>query len=191
VQPGAALLVIDMQRAIDASYWAKDGPRNNPNAEEAGLRLLAAWRASRRPVLHVRHDSVEPESSYRPGQEGNHFKPCFEPAEGEPVVPKHTGSAFTATGLDAYLRSHGISALCVFGVITNNSVETTVRHASTLGYEVHLVEDACFTFARRDYRDVLQDAETVHAMSLANLAGEYCTVITTGKVLESLSGADA
>jgi nicotinamidase-related amidase len=189
VRPGAALLVIDMQRAIDAPYWAKDGSRNNPGAEAAGVCLLAAWRARGWPVIHVRHDSVEPQSSYRPGQEGNNYKPGFEPAEGEPVFPKQTGSAFTATGLDGHLRSQGVGSLCVFGVITNNSVETTVRHASTLGYEVHLVEDACFTFGRRDYREILHDAETVHAMSLANLDGEYCTVTKAEKVLQALSRA--
>ena len=73
----AALVVIDMQRAIDAAYWAAHGPRNHRNAEETGQRLLAAWRRQGLPVFHVRHDSVEPQSSYRPGQPGNHFKPGF------------------------------------------------------------------------------------------------------------------
>jgi nicotinamidase-related amidase len=71
----------------------------------------------------------------------------------------------------------------VAGVITNNSVEATVRHAGNLGFDTYLVEDACFTFARPDYRGVARTAEEVHAMSLANLQGEYCTVVTTAEVL--------
>ena len=43
----------------------------------------------------------------------------------------------------------------------------------------YLIEDAAFTFARRDYRGTLRTAEEVHAMSLANLAREYCKVVTT------------
>jgi hypothetical protein len=48
-----------------------------------------------------------------------------------------------------------------------------------------LAEDAAFTFARRDYRGVLRRAEDVHAMSLANMDGEYCTVVTTDELLST------
>lgn len=73
--------------------------------------------------------------------------------------------------------------LFVAGVITNNSVESTVRMAGNLGFDMHLVEDACFTFARRDWRGVVRSAEELHAMSLANMNGEYCKVVTTRDVL--------
>ena len=133
VDSRTTLLIIDMQRAIDDPVWAKDGGRNNPNAELAALRLIEAWRWAARPVVHVRHDSVEPQSTYLPGQPGNDFKPGFDPLEGEPVVAKHTGSGFTGTGLEAMLRERA-SGLVAAGVITNNSVEATVRHAGTLGF---------------------------------------------------------
>ena len=177
-----ALLIIDMQRAIDDPSWARDGGRNNPNAEPAALRLIEAWRWAGRPIFHVRHDSIEPQSTYRPGQPGNEFKPGFEPREGEPVIAKHTGSAFTGTRLEAAVRERSPD-LVVAGVITNNSVEATVRHAGTLGFRVALAEDACFTFGRRDWFGVLRSASEVHAMSLANLDGEYCQVVTSAEVL--------
>jgi nicotinamidase-related amidase len=183
IPPTTALLIIDMQRAIDDPVWSKDGPRNHANAEPAGLRLMDAWRAAGRPIYHVRHDSTEPYSTYRPGQPGNAFKPGFEPRVGEEIIPKHTGSAFTATPLEALLRDRRHMDLVVGGVITNNSVESTVRHAGTLGFRVTLAEDACFTFARRDWKGVLRSAEEVHAMSLANVDGEYCRVATTAEVL--------
>ena len=68
------------------------------------------------------------------------------------------------------------------GVATNNCVEATVRMAGNLGFDTHLVDDACFTFARRDFRGRLRSAEEVHALSLANLNAEYCTVTTTEAV---------
>jgi hypothetical protein len=43
----------------------------------------------------------------------------------------------------------------------------------------YLVEDCCFTFARRDFAGRLRSAEEVQAMSLANLNDEYCTVISS------------
>ncbi len=176
----AALMVIDLQMAIDHPDW---GERNNPEAESKVAALLAMWRASGRPIYHVRHDSTEPESHYRPGQPGNEFKPEARPRAGETVIVKRTNSAFIGTELEAMLRRAGQEMLVVAGVITNNSVEATVRMAGNLGFDTYLVEDACFTFARSDWDGRRRSAEEVHAMSLANLDGEYCTVVRTAEVL--------
>jgi len=179
---GAALVVIDVQKAIDDPSW---GVRNNPDAEAKIAALLAAWRAAGRPIFHVRHDSVEAGSTYRPGQAGNEFKAEAMPLVGEAVIAKRTNSAFIGTDLEARLRAAGIGALVVAGVITNNSVEATVRMAGNLGFTTLLVEDAAFTFGRRDWNGVERTADEVHAMSLANLDGEYCTVVRTADVLRA------
>ncbi len=76
----------------------------------------------------------------------------------------------------------------VTGVITNNSVEATVRMAGNLGFETYLVEDACFTFGGKDWSGIWRTAAEVHAMSLANLDGEYCAVVRTEEVLEAANG---
>jgi nicotinamidase-related amidase len=179
----AALVVIDLQKAIDQPDW---GTRNNPAAETNVAVLLDRWRQSKRPVYHIRHDSTEPESYYRPGQPGHSFKPEAQPWDGEVVVAKRTNNAFIGTGLEAMLHAARHNLLVVTGVITNNSVEATVRMAGNLGFDTFLVEDACFTFARRDWNGQLHTAAEVHAMSLANLDGEYCTVVRTSDVLAAL-----
>jgi nicotinamidase-related amidase len=180
---GAALLVVDVQRAIDAAYHAADGPRNNPDAERNIARLLAAWRRDNRAIIHIRHDSTFPTSAYRPGQNGNNFKAEVAPAAAETVIAKQTNSAFIGTGLEQYLRMLGVEKLVVTGVSTNNSVEATVRMAGNLGFQTYLVADACFTFARHDFHGRLRSADEVHSMSLANLDDEYCTVLDTAAVL--------
>ncbi len=141
----AALLVIDLQKAIDHPSW---GERNNPQAEQNVAALLGAWRLTQRPIYHIRHDSAEPASHYRPGQPGHDFKPEVQPLAGETVIAKTTNSAFIGTDLEARLRASNQKLLVVTGVITNNSVEATVRMAGNLGFETYLVEDACFTFGR-------------------------------------------
>jgi nicotinamidase-related amidase len=179
----AALIVIDVQKAIDHPSW---GVRNNPQAERNIAALLAAWRGSGRPIYHVRHDSTEPASHYRPGQPGNEFKPEAAPLDGETVLVKRTNSAFIGTDLEARLRAAGQNTLVIAGVITNNSVEATVRMAGNLGFDTRLVQDAVFTFGRTDWSGVFRAADEVHAMSLANLDGEYCTVTDTAAVLAKL-----
>jgi nicotinamidase-related amidase len=179
----AALLIIDVQKAIDAPYHAVDGPRNNRDAELKIARLLATWRKTKRPIVHVRHDSTFTTSAYRPGQVGNEFKDEVAPAPGETVIAKRTNSAFIGTDLESRLREAGLATLVVAGVSTNNSVEATVRMAGNLGFETYLVADACFTFARRDFQGRPRTADEVHSMSLANLDKEYCTVLDTEAVL--------
>src|SRR5215471_3804903 len=180
-----ALIVIDLQNAIDDPIW---GERNQPEAETNVARLLAEWRSRGMPIYHVRHDSSEPQSTYRPGQPGHDFKPMTAPLPGETIVAKKTNSAFIGTGLEAMLRAAGHMRLVMTGVITNNSVEATVRMAGNLGFDVLLVEDATFTFGKRDWHGRWRTADEVHAMSLANLHGEYCVVVTTDDVLRDLRG---
>jgi nicotinamidase-related amidase len=179
-------MVIDLQKAIDHPSW---GARNNPEAEKNVAALLRAWRSTRRPVYHIRHDSSEPASHYRPGQPGHDFKPEAQPAAGEVVIAKKTNSAFIGTDLESRLRAAGQSVLLVTGVITNNSVEATVRMAGNLGFDTYLVEDATFTVRRKDWRGVWRTADEVHAMSLANLDGEYCTVVRTREILDAVEAA--
>lgn len=175
-----ALLIIDVQKAIDHPSWGK---RNNPQAEENIRRLLVAWRKAGKPIIHVRHLSRDPESSYRSGQEGCEFKPEVQPLKSEYILTKHTNSAFIGTNLEPLLRGADISTLVICGVITNNSVEATARVAGNLGFETYVVSDATATFDKVDFFGRPHDADEVHAMSLANLQGEYATVLSTDELI--------
>lgn len=181
------LMIVDVQQAIDDPKWTAVGPRNNIQGEANIAALLAAWRRAAFPIIHVRHDSRFPASPYRPGQPGNEFKEEARPNPGELVVAKRTNSAFIGTELESMLRASGIGTLVIAGVITNNSVESSVRMSGNLGFKTYLVEDACWTFARLDYAGRLRSAEEVHAMSLANMDPEYCTVLRSNQI-EALPG---
>src|SRR5215472_18492019 len=81
-----ALVLIDLQRAIDDPSWEAEGPRNNPQAEGNVAKLLAAWRRAGKPIFHVKHDGTFATSTYRPGQPGNEFKPEAMPHPGKTVL---------------------------------------------------------------------------------------------------------
>ena len=176
-----ALLIIDVQKAIDDPSWGDD--RNNPNAESNIAKLLAAWRERSWPIFHIRHVSRDPNSTYRPGHPGGDFKDEVLPRAGERIIEKQTNSAFIGTDLEAELRARKIADVVITGVITNNSVEATARMAGNLGFSTIVVADATATFGRRDFDGTWRTADEVHAMSLANLDGEYAKVITTDELL--------
>jgi nicotinamidase-related amidase len=181
-----ALLIIDVQQAIDDPSWGDD--RNNPNAEANIARLLGRWRARGWPVFHICHRSTEPHSPYRPGQPGAEFKPEVAPEPGERILEKSVNSAFIGTPLEQELRARRITQVVLTGVITNNSVEATARMAGNLGFTTWVIADGTATFGRRDYENRWRTAAEVHAMSLANLDGEYAGIITTTEALERFDG---
>src|SRR5258706_14987271 len=115
-----ALLVIDVQNAIDDPSWGSD--RNNRDAEANIARLLAVWRARDWPRFLIRHVSREPESTYGPGQPGCDFKPEVALRAGDRVIEKSTNSAFLGTPLEAELRALQGSDLVITCVLTNNSL---------------------------------------------------------------------
>ncbi|MEO6677946.1 MAG: cysteine hydrolase family protein [Pseudomonas sp.] len=182
LKTNAALIIIDQQKGI---LHPRLGRRNNPRAEERIFDLLAFWRRTSRPVIHVQHLSRSPESVFWPEQSGVEFQERFQPMVGELLIQKQVPDAFCATGLEARLRGAGIEQLLIVGVATNNSVESTARTAGNLGFEAWVAEDACFTFDKADYFGNAHCAEEVHAMSLGNLHGEYATVVNSTQILKT------
>ncbi len=170
----SALLIIDMQVGMT---WPSLSVRNNPKAERVIANLLQDWRDAGRPVVHVRHVSRTPGSPFWPGQVGVEFQPALIPLPSEHVVEKNVPDAFINTGLERWLHARQISSVVIVGVSTNNSVECTARTAGNLGFKTFVVADATFAFERADFNGIRRTADEVHAMALANLHGEYATVI--------------
>lgn len=178
-----ALLIIDMQQGMSDPAA---GERNNADAERNIAQLLTAWRTSGQPIVHVRHISRTPGSPFWPGQPGAEFQPELSPRAGEHVVEKNVPDVFVHSGLERWLHVRGIRRLIMTGVSTNNSVEACARSGGNLGFDVTVVADATFTFAKTDYAGVQRSASEVHAMSLANLNGEYASIDTTAQVIAQL-----
>ena len=179
-----ALVIIDQQKGID---HPKLGQRNNLDAEDKILYLLEFWRSLAYPVIHVKHRSKDPDSVFWPEQEGFDFKPEFEPKPGEEVIEKSVPCAFTNNCLQFKLDSLGMTNLAIVGVATNNSVESTARSAGNLGFRAYVIEDACYAFAKNDYFGNPRTPIEVHAMSLANIHGEYARVLSCHDFLTGLS----
>lgn len=181
--PAAALLLIDVQQGLDHPRW---GSRNNPHAEKRIAELLAAWRATGRPVIHVQHLSLGPESPLREDAPGHAFKVEARPLAGEPVFRKHVNSAFIGTGLEAHLRANGIASLVVAGITTDHCVSSTVRMAGNLGFDVTVIEDATATFERRGPDGAHYSADLMHRAALASLHGEFARVQSTAEILAAI-----
>src|SRR5262249_27077410 len=151
---------------FDSPYW---GVRNNPQAEANISKLLKYWRETDRPIVHVRHMSVEPDSPLRPGQSGNDFKDEVLPIKGEHVEEKKVNSAFIGTGLEQYLRKNNFDTVVIAGLTTDHCVSTSTRMAGNLGFQTYVVADATATFDRTGNDGKHYSADDVHSYALASL----------------------
>lgn len=176
--PDAALIVVDVQRGFADPRW---GARNNPEMEGNVARLLEAWRSEGRPIVFVRHDSVEPDSPLRPGQEGNEL---VVEGEHDLLVTKSVNSAFYGEpDLDAWLRGRGIGTVAITGIQTNWCCETTARMAGNLGYDTYFVLDATHTFDVTALDGSTITADELARVTAANLHGEFATVVNTSDLI--------
>jgi len=178
--PEPALIVVDVQKAFADPVW---GRRNNPDCEGNIQALLEHWRERQRPVVFVRHDSVEPESPLRPDRPGNAFQDVIT---GEPdlLVSKSVNSSFHGEpDLRAWLDGAGVDTIYVCGITTNHCCETTARVGGNLGYDVRFVLDATHTFDRPDPQGELMTADELARATATSLHGEFATVIDTATAL--------
>lgn len=186
----AALIVIDVQKGFEDPYF---GRRDNPAAEDNIVALIRAWRSAGRPIVLVRHDSVEG-TVLAPESPGNAIKDvvlaAFEGAEPDLFVTKSVNSAFYGTpDLDAWLRERGIGQIVIVGIQTNMCNETTARMGGNLGYDVLYPIDAMHTFDA-----VGPDGETVTAEDLTRATaaslhhGRFARVLRTADLLGASAG---
>jgi nicotinamidase-related amidase len=183
-----ALIVVDVQRAFD--QWEAAGKRrNNPQAIARIVDLLNAFRECGAQIFHIRHQGTRPNSSFLPDGTGYPVKDEARELTGEPVIVKRVNSAFIGTDLEARLRAADIRTLVICGATTNHCVETTTRMAGNLGFDARLVRDATWTFDRIGPDGDAHSAEEIHAMTLANLNGEFARIVSTAEVITALRDA--
>ncbi|WP_409305193.1 cysteine hydrolase family protein [Peribacillus sp. SCS-155] len=129
------------------------------NVIEKGKLLVETVRSLQIPVIHVavrfqpEHPDLVPNSpllsmvkdmdALVEGTWGGDFVEGLQPIGSETVIVHQRVGAFQETELAAILKDRGIDSVIVFGVVTNNIVEHTVRNAVDHGFHVFVVEDCC------------------------------------------------
>jgi nicotinamidase-related amidase len=98
-----------------------------------------------------------------------------KPVDGELVIVKHFPNAFRETTLLESLRDLEVSELVIIGMMTHMCIDTTVRAASDLGFNVTVFENACAT-KDLQHNEILVTAKNVQAAYLAALDGSFASV---------------
>jgi nicotinamidase-related amidase len=154
-------------------------------ARKEGLRVFYALHHRYRPGDYETWKYIAPtqkaawsRKTFEYGTWGGEIRSEFAPQPGDVVAQEHwCSSGFANTDLDLLLKKHGIHQLIVVGLLANTCVESTVRFAAELGYEVTVVRDAIAS--RSD--------EEMHAALDVNIPHYASAVVTADELVEALS----
>ncbi len=171
LEPGrTALVVIDLQR-LDADADGAHGVRAREMGMwdelegyftrcadvvvPATRRVADALRTAGGMIVWVRCEARKPDASDT-GRRFRAFDILVPPGDPQAalleglgdqpedlILGKTTASPFFSTDLAEQLQARGIRNLLVCGVVTSGCVESTIRDACDLDFDVVLVEDAC------------------------------------------------
>ena len=183
----SALIVIDVQESFrQMPFWSET---DLPAFKAALLALDDACRARAVPVVHVFHIGQA-----NPFTEESGAVRALDWLPGSPDVTffKHTHNAFSDTGLDLWLRRHGVERLMITGIRTEQCCETTTRVGSDIGYQVDFVSDATLTFPMTHARSGrVYSSEEIKAHTELVLTGRFARIASVADCLASLGARDA
>jgi nicotinamidase-related amidase len=143
-RPKTALLVIDMQVGMF------DSPKLSPvhrgqELLETVARLVDAARRAKVPVIFVQHCGQEGHP-LEEGTPGWRIHRAIAPERREAVIFKQQPDAFDRTRLGRTLKAKAIKKLILTGIQSDFCIDSTCRHAFSLGYDVVLAADAHSTW---------------------------------------------
>lgn len=98
------------------------------------------------------------------------------PRGDEIIIPKTASGIFNATNIEYVLRNLGIEYLIVYGVVTDQCVESAIRDAADRGFLVTQVDDCCAA-----------DTPDNHAISIDSMRGHYCRTRSTEDLIAEFS----
>jgi ureidoacrylate peracid hydrolase len=95
------------------------------------------------------------------------------PRPGDHVVIKRRDSAFHDTEIKVWLSSLGIDTLIFSGIDTSICVETSLRDAFNLGYDVVLIADATISSNKKHYESTIDNIKDYYGlvMNLSEFSG--------------------
>ena len=139
-------------------------------AADNAAKLVAEFRAQKASVIHVRHESLDPNPTFfLPGSAGAEINAKVKNKGDEPVITKNQVNAFQSTDLKRILDEQGITDLVIVGAMRHMCVDGATRAAVDFGYATTVIHDACATLDM-EFNGVKVPAAQVHAAFMRGLA---------------------
>jgi len=155
-------------------------------ASDKAQSVLLAYREKKLPIIHVQHISTHPDATYfLPCTKGTEFYSKVYPLKGETIIKKHYPNSFKDTSLLNHLIKNQINHLVICGMMTQMTIDATVRAAYDLGFTCTVLHDACAA-RQLEFNHTTISPQNVHYAFLAALQPTYATVLSSEDFLQKV-----
>lgn len=176
-----ALLVVDMQQGL----FSSEQSRYRSASVVANINMLIDFcHQESIPVVFIQHDGPI-DDVLEPQTDGWQLLPQLHRQPNDHLIRKSACDAFYRTGLQPLLHSLGVSRLMISGCATDFCVDTTLRAAASLDYQIIAVQDA-HTTADRPHMSASQIIEHHNFMWQNLLIPDPVQLLRTREVLDEL-----
>ena len=176
-----ALLVVDMQQGL----FSSEQSRHRSASVVANINLLIDFcHQESIPVVFIQHDGPI-DDVLEPQTDGWQLLPQLHRQPHDHLIRKSACDAFYRTGLQPLLHSLGVSRLMISGCATDFCVDTTIRAAASLDYQLIAVQDA-HTTADRPHMSASQIIKHHNFMWQNLLIPDPVQLLRTREVLDEL-----
>ncbi len=132
----SALLIIDVQKAL---FETQPGPANANFIIDNINSLSSNARKVEIPVIFVQHETVNSILDFE--SSGWVLDPRLHVSLGDHKIRKTTPDSFQDTNLHELLTTLDITKLVICGYATEFCIDTTIRRAAALGYQIIIAAD--------------------------------------------------
>jgi nicotinamidase-related amidase len=170
-----ALILIDVQN----EYVTGKLPIEYPPLKVSLLNIghaIAHAKERGIPIVIVKQMAPETSPIFASGSSGAELHPVVNSIDADLVVEKSLPSALAGTGLGDWLKNQGIETLVVAGFMSQNCVESTIRHAAHEGWQVEYLHDASGTVSFENKMGFLS-AQAMHEAVCIVLQSRFAAVL--------------
>jgi len=185
VSPRRALIVVDVQNEYFTGNLQIEYPPSSGSLANIA-KIMDAATASGVPVVVIQQDSPASAPAFAVGSHGWQLHDDVARRHRDALFNKPLPSAFSETGLAAWLEAHEVDTVTVVGYMTHNCNDTTIKHAFDRGLAVEFVHDASGAVSYAN-RAGYASAEEIHRVFSVVEHSRFAAVLGTEEWLHALA----
>lgn len=177
----SAILILDLQAGL---FDEPGKPFDYENMISKINRLTRMARSKQMPVIFIQHETAHEALKYK--SRGWELVSDLDVNPQDYVVRKTTPNSFLRTNLADILEKEGVRHLIICGYATEYCVDSTIRAAAALGYEIDIVSDGHTTHDKdhasaemiRDHHnktlsDIISFGVKINALAAEEISRKY------------------
>lgn len=137
-----AILIIDVQKGM----FDYGGPHESKQLIDKIYNVLEKARKNNMPIIYIQHYDNDENHPLHKSKDGFNIHTKVVPQNNDLVIEKNTPDSFYKTALQNKLKELNIENLIITGLMTEICIDTTIKSAYRLDYNISILKDGHSTY---------------------------------------------